>query len=72
MYTEREKQLIFEAVNTVMRVLDYHLVDRELQARDHKWLFCDTTVAVSRVNMKRLKHDIMNCFRTVKGLKKNG
>lgn len=66
-YTEREKYLIFEAVNTIFRYLDVMTTDREIEPYKNEWCFERYTreVAVARVSKERMKSEIMDLFKGV-------
>lgn len=67
-YTEKEKSLILEAVNTVFRYLDVMMTDHEIQPYKNEWCYQRYTreVAVARVSKERMKSEIMDLFKFVK------
>lgn len=67
-YTEREKYLIFEAVNTIFRYLDVMTTDHEIEPYKNEWCLERYTrkVAVAKVSKERMKSEIMDLFKLVK------
>lgn len=67
-YTEREKTLIFEAVNTIFRYLDVMTEDHEIHPYKNEWCYKRYTreVAVAKVSKERMKSEIKDLFRFVK------
>ena len=67
-YTEREKSLILEAVNTVFRYLDVMTTDREITVYGNEWCLERYTrkVAVAKVSKELMKSEIMDLFKFVK------
>lgn len=67
-YTEREKSLISEAVNTIFRYLDIMTADHEITVYGNEWCLERYTkeVAVAKVSKERMKSEIMNLFKFVK------
>ena len=67
-YTEREKSLILEAVNTVFRYLDVMTTDREITVYGNEWCLELYTrkLAVDKVSKELMKSEIMDLFKFVK------
>lgn len=67
-YTEREKSLIFDAVNTIFRYLDVMTTNHEINVYGNEWCLERYTrkVAVAKVSKERMKSEIMDLFKFVK------
>lgn len=67
-YTEREKTLISEAVNTIFRYLDVMMTDREITFHGNEWCLerYSREVAVAKVSKERMKSEIKDLFKFVK------
>ena len=66
-YTEKEKSLISEAVNTIFRYLDVMTTDHEINVYGNEWCLERYTrkVAVAKVSKERMKSEIMDLFKFV-------
>ena len=67
-YTEKEKSLISEAVNTIFRYLDVMTTDHEINVYGNEWCLERYTrkVAVAKVSKERMKSEIIDLFKFVK------